>query len=47
MHVVALNLQRDWRGGEHQVFLLARELRHFGVHQTLIVRRGSLKVNVV
>ncbi len=41
MHVVALNLQRDWRGGEHQVFLLARELRDLGVRQTVIARRGS------
>jgi len=41
MHVVALNLQRDWRGGEHQVLLLARELQGRGVRQTVVARRGS------
>ena len=41
MHVVTLNLQRDWRGGEHQAFLLARELQELGVAQTVVARRGS------
>jgi len=41
MHVVTLNLQRDWRGGEHQAFLLARELQELGVRQTVVARRRS------
>jgi glycosyltransferase involved in cell wall biosynthesis len=41
MHVVTLNLQRDWRGGEHQVLLLARELQARGVRQTVVARAGS------
>jgi len=41
MHVTALNLERGWRGGEHQVFLLTRELMRRGVRQTVIARRGE------
>ena len=41
MHVVHLNLQRGWRGGERQVFWLLRELQREGVPQTLVCRRGS------
>lgn len=41
MHVVHLNLERGWRGGERQVWLLARELSRAGVRQTVVCRRGE------
>ena len=41
MHVVHLDLERTWRGGQRQVFLLVRELVRQGIRQTLICREGS------
>ena len=41
MHVVHLDLERTWRGGQRQVFLLVRELVRQGIRQTVICREGS------
>lgn len=41
MHIVHLDLERTWRGGQRQVFLLVRELVGHGIRQTLICREGS------
>jgi len=41
LHVVHLDLERTWRGGQRQVFLLVRELAGQGVRQTVICREGS------
>jgi glycosyltransferase involved in cell wall biosynthesis len=41
LHVVHLDLERTWRGGQRQVFLLVDELARHGIRQTLICREGS------
>ena len=41
MHVVHLDLERTWRGGQRQVFLLVRELVRQEIRQTVICRDGS------
>ena len=41
MHIVHLDLERTWRGGQRQVFLLIRELVRRDVRQTLICREGA------
>lgn len=41
MHVIHLNLEKGWRGGERQVDLLVRELASLGVEQTVIGRKGE------
>ncbi|HKA58379.1 MAG TPA: glycosyltransferase [Gemmatimonadales bacterium] len=42
MRVLHVDSGREWRGGQHQVWLLCRELaRHAGVEQTLVTRQDS------
>ncbi|RMF19139.1 MAG: glycosyltransferase [Candidatus Dadabacteria bacterium] len=41
MHVVHINLEAGWRGGERQVALLVAALAERGVRQTVVVRRGG------
>jgi glycosyltransferase involved in cell wall biosynthesis len=41
LHVVHLDLERTWRGGQRQVFLLMGELVRHEIRQTLICREGS------
>lgn len=41
MHLIHIDLERGWRGGQRQVLILARELADHGVEQTLLCRRGS------
>ncbi|MFQ5742377.1 MAG: glycosyltransferase [Acidobacteriota bacterium] len=41
MHIVHLDLERGWRGGQRQVLLLLSELDRRGLSQTLVCRRGS------
>ncbi|HEY7192463.1 MAG TPA: glycosyltransferase [Gemmatimonadales bacterium] len=42
MRVLQVDSGRDWRGGQHQVWLLCRELaRHGDVAQALVTKQGS------
>ncbi len=42
MRVLQVDSGREWRGGQHQVWLLCRELaRHSGVEQILVTRQDS------
>lgn len=40
--IVHLASGREWRGGQRQVWLLARELARLGVEQTVVTGRGSV-----
>jgi glycosyltransferase involved in cell wall biosynthesis len=42
MHVIHVNVARNYRGGERQTELLMTELHGRGVRQSLVARRGSL-----
>jgi L-malate glycosyltransferase len=41
VRVVHVASGREWRGGQRQVWLLARELQARGIDQTVVTRRGS------
>src|SRR5881628_3339078 len=42
MRVLQVDSGRQWRGGQHQVWLLSRELRHKAdVEQALVTKHGS------
>ena len=41
MRIIHVASGREWRGGQRQTWLLARELQRAGVDQLLVTRRGS------
>lgn len=41
LRVVHVASGREWRGGQRQVWLLARELEHLGVSQTVVTGTGT------
>ncbi len=41
MHILQLNFERGWRGGERQTLLSMQEFRHVGHEVSLLARRGG------